>query len=423
MGKFIAAALVLAVCVAVLPSYWKGPEPSKTDATIAAVDPIPEARQQIEDLTSAAGVPVEGKLEKPMAIHLGSEGELLEQTRRARFAAGAEGLPADESADLKPALNEPAPPAPPKATSPLANAEANKLKLADPELKRLMESAARSQERVVVVELTVEDPESTLDRLQTLLAQNEVAPANFFVNEQAAEENRKRAEADSQAALFVQSTPEQLAGALQGLQQHQPDSQMNALSNLALGDILLRDRQADEAAGKGQTANEAAHSLAQVLAKYESGQAGGEFGGKLAAGAAMRFSVGPIPDDKATREAKSEPQNAPSTAKADFGALQVPGNAGAAQNAQRSWNSFQFVLSTPIDVWRKDAQDRMEAEAEKKPPVAYQARRANAVADQLREPAQLAKPTEIPADPAKEDAGPKPIRTLFIFRAAPQSNK
>lgn len=428
LGKFIVAALVLAVCVAVIPSLWKGPEPTQEETTAAVLDTGGEAPKAIDDLIAESIAPPEPGAEKPRATHLGSEGELLVQKNSTRALANATSLPAEGAADPKLESNRQLPAAPPMpfgvadAGLPQVNKESDKIKLADPELKKSIESAI-ANEHVLIVELTVNDTQSALERFQAHLAQNEVAPANFALQGLLTEEKQKGVEADSQIALFVQSTPEQVTGALQGLEQDQPGSQMNPLSSLALNEVLLRDGEDDELAGKDQSIDEAARSLAQVLALYESGQAGQGGGGKVAAGAAMRFRADPNADDKLPRAAKTEAglENAPSVASADFGALNAPGNPADRKSGQGRWKSFQFLLNAPKDAWQQATEDQAEAAIEKKPAVALQNRRANAVANRATEPAKGGEAAELPADSEKEESAPKPIRTLFIFRSATQA--
>jgi hypothetical protein len=188
-----------------------------------------------------------------------------------------------------------------------------------------------------------------------------------------------------------------------------------ARRNLALGEVLLRDAEDDELPAKDRDTFKVERSLAQVLAKYESGQMGQGFGGNVAAGTATRFSADPNADNRPSRstEPKAGRETAPSVASADLGSSMRPGNLGFGQNVRTGWKSFQMVLESPQEPRQSEAVDQAEAAAEKRPAVTLNAQSANAVADQVAEPA------EVPAD-AKKEAAPKPIRTLFIFRSLPQ---
>ncbi len=415
VGKVFAAAVALAIGIAWLPSIWTRPDSDKSDSTIAAHTPNavePNDRGELAFGTK----PIERGDEKRAPRPLGSEGELLVQKDRSRMLADGQAVPG-QIADSNAGFDTPPPPAPPMqmgvaaATLPQRFAAGDKITQADSQVKELMESAANGEDRVVILELTVEDPKSTLKQLQTLLAQNAVAPATFGLNESATEENRKEADADSEVALYVQSTPEQLAGSLQSLRELQPVSRMHAVRNLALSEILLKDGEVDEAEAKVEKSNRVPENLAKVLRKYQSVQVAQGFGGKNAETSGTRFKQEPSADDRTARtgNAPGGLEKTPSVAGAR--AFMLPAKGAEPQNRRSGAQSFQMIVQTAKDSWQKESPPKPIASVESKKTPEPEAERANALADQIADPSELA---------PQENAAPKPIRTLFIFRAAPK---
>ncbi len=385
-GIFLSLKCLTAVAALVLiafwiPSFWPSSQPTNSPAEIAAnsspATGFEEAKKASPGETSSA--------QRPRRVLLGSEGEMLAENQNRRAVAQSEKPPQAPPNDAQ---------QPRIAAAMLADAFSAHDKNAPnsiPLEKEILQWANAGADRVVLVEITADDPQQTLAELQKLLAQNSVPPAklpaaNFEMNE------RKRAENEWPFGLYVQSSAREVSSALGKLRATRPAVQIQSRTALAVTDVPNSEQTEDRDLQR-KSAVRFRQSLAQSLQKYQAGQAG--FGG------ASQSARETPSSDQVGEQTPAIPQAAAPNLNhfnrsIDLKAAAKPGGAATEK-------SFQMIVPTSNQTGAK------KNLAASPPPK-----------DQKQERGQAKQVEAMPsAEIAEAKAAQAPIRLMFIFQQRP----
>jgi anti-sigma factor RsiW len=413
-GKWLAAAAAVGLLVSLFPSFWNSPHPAHSPDTLAARSSEAEQPNQSAESFASKVSPAENAAKRANRVMLGSEAELLPENQMQRSFANSDGDPKFSATPATTAFGGMALPEAimrPSADVSDALVSRDKSEATDPLLARIRELSDRQADRVVVVEVVADDLEQALGRLQVLLAENAVVPANFQLSQAPtplASGGRKQAEENMPRCLFVQALPQQLSPALAELRQRNLLSQSQPQTSLALRGIPALD-DLESRSKSGGFADRYRQTLEQSLQKYEAGQGMRRLGGIPDGGSKKPAADLPKAEKLMTPPpAPSEGSPAPpGIAAPDGRSFKLQGDLAASPKPAAKADSFQMVVQTPTDQGANKELDSKAffAPAETKP------------GEGKSEPSQTGAAQAV--ELAEEETAPLAIRVMFIFRQKP----